>query len=336
MPSPVRSFQGRALGPATVRVPGATITPASIDPAAATFVGAVYGAEGGLVPASLRPAWLGHFRPVDPLSIDRAAPAAAHHPEAIFAGHVFHDWGHFLFETLSTAWAGATLPDCPVLFAPFARPAGAGTIRQRLLTWAGLLDAAGWGTRPLLALGDTTRVDVLHVPERLSVFGAPFRQPAMHPALREVYARIVARFGEAGPRVPMVARRPAGHGRLHPQEERFYAVMAEHGFRIVDGAALAPEAQVALFSRASVLAGFSGSNLHNSVFAPPGTPVVEITDSRSHGRPERRNRTQLAICDLLEQPYRILDGFGGAPPGEPIAAEALVAAARDAAQPASF
>ncbi len=323
----VVSFQGRPLGPECVRVAGARIVPTVTDPPSATFVGAVYDGSGGLVPQSLRPAHLGHFRPVDPLSIDRALATTGHYGEAIFAGHLFPSWGHFLFETLSTAWAGGALPDCPVLFGAFVQDPHAVIVPLRLRQWGGLLAAAGWGDRALCGIAEPTRVDVLHVPERLAVFGTPFRQCAMHPALRDVYARIVAAFGDGGGRRPIVARRPAEHGRLHPQEERFYRLMQAEGFEIIDGARLAPEAQVAVFSRASMMVGFSGSNLHNSAFAPAGTPVLEVTDSRSHGRPERRNRTQLAICQLMEQPYHIVDGFGPGTAPEATEADALVRAA---------
>ena len=307
------SFQGRRLDPQVKRVDGALITAAAIDPASATFVGAVYDRSGTIVAHSLRPSRLGHFRPVDPLTVARDSAVRETLDEAIYAGHLFPSWGHFLFETLSTAWAGPDLPGCPVLFAPFMqdahRRAGA---NDRLHRWGSLMAAAGWGTRPLRASDGPIRVQTLWVPERLAVFGAAFDEPAMHPVLRDVYRRIVSNFGTGeGLAGPVVARRPANHAREHPAEEAVYASLADRGMRVVDGATLDARAQVAIFSAATAVIGFSGSNLHNAAFARPGTPVVEITDLRSAGRAEQRNRTQLALATLLDQPYRIVNGYTG-------------------------
>lgn len=318
MSAPI-SFQGRPLEPVVTLVQGATITRPAIDPQTATYVGAVYDRNGCLVPQSLRPGRLGHFRPVDPLTVPRAGAVEADLGEAIYAGHLFPTWGHFLFESLSSAWAGlgvagARLPEgAPVLFAPFVRDPSVGAVGERLKRWGGLLAAAGWGGRKLLAVTAATRVRRLHIPERLSVFGAPRKDPAMHPAMREIYTGIAAAFAGDVPaeRTRILALRPDGHDRAHPHEAAAAAALQARGFLLVDGAALPPQEQVRLFAAAHAVVGFSGSNLHNAAFAPPGTPVVEITDLRSHLRPEKRNRAQLAFARLMEQPYEIVDGFAG-------------------------
>lgn len=323
MSAPI-SFQGRPLEPTCTLVHGATITRPAIDPQTATYVGAVYDRAGTLVPQSLRPGRLGHFRPVDPLTVPRDGPVETEMGEAIYAGHLFPTWGHFLFETLSTAWAGPQLPpEAPVLFAPFVRDPAVGAVGERLKRWGGLLAAAGWGERKLLPVSAALRVRRLHVPERLSVFGAPRAHTAMHPAMRGIYTRIAAKIAGGTPagRTRILACRPEGHDRAHPHEREVYAALETRGFVRVDGAELPPETQVRLFAGAGAVVGFSGSNLHNAAFAPPGTPVVEITDLRSHTRPQKRNRAQLAFADLMGQPYEIVNGF--ADEAAPVAAERL-------------
>src|SRR5215203_5306976 len=87
-----------------------------------TSTGAVYNRHGAIVLDSLRPSLFTILRPVDPVSIDRHAPEFANIasiPEAIFGGHFFFAWGHFLAETLAAAAESEHLPHVPVIYIPF-------------------------------------------------------------------------------------------------------------------------------------------------------------------------------------------------------------------------
>jgi hypothetical protein len=70
------------------------------------------------------------------------------------------------------------------------------------------------------------------------------------------------------------------------------------------------EEQVAAVNSAAVITGFTGSNLHNSVFARRGVPVVEIRDSRAQlDALDGVKRIQGPLCLLRDQPFSELDGY---------------------------
>lgn len=315
------SFQGRLLQPRWVTVDNATLTAVSLDDESVTFTGAVYGPNGALVVESLRPAALGHWVPVDPVAMrPRTLPQSATIiDEAIYGGHFFMQWGHFLYETFNTAAVADRLPKCPVIYSPFAANKNAPRLEDRWTKCAPLLSSA-WDDRGLVLQRDAQRFRRLHVPERLTVFGAPHKAMAAAAEMSEVYARVRGRFVRDGPN-RVVARRPRGHVRLHPSEEEFYEQLLLVGFRILDVVNMAPTDQVAAFSAAEVIVGFSGSNLHNSVFGVPGATVIEIGDVRSSQRADQRNRTQVALCQLLHQRHVYIESFVE---HEPVSAKGLV------------
>jgi capsular polysaccharide biosynthesis protein len=287
-----------------VEVRRASLYPTVLDPDSTTYRGAAYANTGAIVIESLRPAQLGHWMPIDPVT-QRPEPLPAS-PAAIYGGHLFLVWGHFLFETLSTAYSTHDLPLYPVVFAPFGHNRHAPAFASRLQSCMPLLMAAGWGNRKIQLHLEAQQFDCLIVPERLTVFAS-----AARPEMLDIYNRIRARLaGNEAAEDVLIARRPKEHSRAHPAEEAFYAAMEDRGARIVDGASLSPVEQVRMFARASVLIGFAGSNLHNSVFCLPATPVIEIGDSRSHkGGRMAANATQALLCRIMSQPHHLIAGF---------------------------
>ena len=68
--------------------------------------------------------------------------------------------------------------------------------------------------------------------------------------------------------------------------------------------------QANVFASATAVIGFGGSNLHNSIFCHERTPVLEIGDARSYASgPDRRNNTQITLCDILQQPLVFVESF---------------------------
>lgn len=308
------SFQGRPLGARVPVVRRACVVPTRLGDDD-TYTGAVYDDDGALVLASLRPAGLGHWRPIDPTSMRRSPDVgggpARHYDEAVYGGHFFMGWGHFLFETLGTAWAATRAPTVPVLFAPFAADAMAPRIAARFEQCRPVLAAAGWGSRGLSLVTGPVTVTRLHVPERLTVFGLPWNRRATGAEMRDVHARLRTAFAPrpAERDVVAVAARPDGHPRRHPAERDLYEHLDRLGMTVLDGAYMTPVEQAHAFGAARTLIGFSGSNLHNSIFAAKGAKVVELTDIRSTAASEKRNRTQAALCEIADQDYMLLDAF---------------------------
>lgn len=277
------------------------------------FSGAAYRQDGSLILQSLRPARLGHWRPVDPVSRARLPQSAGFHlPEAIYGGHFFNIWGHMLLETLSTAVVARSMPQAPIIFTPFAPGADPAEFDAAWQRSRPLIAAAGWGDRPLLLQAGPLTIERLIVPERISVYANPIGSRLMLDEMRVVYDGIRHSIApSAKPANMMIAARPWWTPRKHPAEEQFYDLMAARGALVVNGVDLAPTEQARLFASASAVVGFAGSNLHNSVFAQPETKVFEIGDERSYqaGGVDLRNWTQVAMCGVLDQPLTFIESF---------------------------
>lgn len=71
-----------------------------------------------------------------------------------------------------------------------------------------------------------------------------------------------------------------------------------HGYEIVYPEEINIKKQLELYSNAEVLAGFSGSGLHNSIFSNQETLIVELGDIRSPNKPMK---VQVAAIELTGQ-----------------------------------
>ena len=68
-----------------------------------------------------------------------------------------------------------------------------------------------------------------------------------------------------------------------------------HGFTVIRPERLSFAQQIALMRSAEILAGYSGSQLHNSIFCKPGTLVINLGDKKS---PDYTLANQL-ICNSI-------------------------------------
>ncbi|HUA51661.1 MAG TPA: glycosyltransferase family 61 protein, partial [Candidatus Sulfotelmatobacter sp.] len=93
-------------------------------------------------------------------------------------------------------------------------------------------------------------------------------------------------------------------------------VAARHGFEPVSPEALGFVDQVKLFAAASVIAGPHGAGLANMVFAPPGTPVVELIGPRFAASGGKIAATYETLAATLG--HRLTRVIGEVPAGEPI------------------
>lgn len=272
--------------------------------------GAVHDAAGMLVPESQR-LWHG----------DKHAPIAADPPRVrvprgaprlpgtwLYAGHWSDHFGHFLLETLPNLWPDPadhahSLDGVLVHRPPRGRTTGAPRVpaQQAVLTsWQQeLLDLAGYGaTEVRVVQGRPARVDQLLVPGRPALL----KRWALPPAVN-VWRRVGTAVGSRGahPKIYLSRTRfhaeaaGSGRARTDPAEdawldERF----ARAGFLVLHPQTLSIADQVSSIRGAHVVAGLSGSSLHLSVFADPGTQVISIGDHKS---PRAPARAQVVIDD---------------------------------------
>ncbi len=107
-------------------VPHATVTPAAMNRAGRFHLGAVYDSAGVLMESSLRVP--DKYRARDPQSLPAALAGRTveqHLPRAIYLGHAFTHFGHFMLETVSALyWARDLDRDVTLLFHPFEEGGG--------------------------------------------------------------------------------------------------------------------------------------------------------------------------------------------------------------------
>lgn len=131
-----------------------------------------------------------------------------------------------------------------------------------------------------------------------------------HEGARDVWQRMAAAAGpaDAGPEKVFLSRtvfneaqRAEGRA-VRTDAERDSAldrVFAEAGFVVITPEALPIRDQIRVAAAAKVLAGSAGTALHLSAFAPAGTRVIEVGDSRSQ---DVQVPGQLVIDHLCEHP----------------------------------
>jgi capsular polysaccharide biosynthesis protein len=252
--------------------------------------GAVHDHEGRIVRISQKTGGVhGHpWVPADPNRVQVRRGAQQLDGTWLYGGHWIQHFGHFVIETLSTLWP-QTGPVDGLVFHKYLRKAWSVEPWQQRL-----LDLAGRGGLPVrvVGTGNPLRVEHLIVPSRTVVANG-----WAHPEARLVWDRVAASFrGRDGPRRVFLSRTRFNEGlrrrggRKQPRttaakDRELDELFADFGFEVVSAERLDIDQQIAMAANTEIMAGLSGSALHLSAFAPEGTRVIEIGDSRSLGNP---------------------------------------------------
>ena len=202
----------------------------------------------------------------------------------VYLGH-FMSWhfGHFMFETLSSFWILEELAAKDFDYFVF-HPFQFGTDIVELNSFC----FARFGIDPAQVVfvgAEPLSFDELYVPERLARLNH-----SSDPRLRWVYQTVAGHApGRPAPqRRFYVSRRVfnAKHShRVVVNEMQIEALFKQAGFEILYPEQLTFPQQVEHCAGAAVMAGLSGSNLFNILFAPPGAVLIEIGDPRFTGDP---------------------------------------------------
>jgi capsular polysaccharide biosynthesis protein len=267
-------------------VKGALVTPTHISGVPGDLGGCVYRADGRKVALSERfgshHGDLMRTRNPERLALQTAPRAIV--GRGLYLGHFMGGhYGHFITETLSTFWIFSGLDMASfdyVLFHPFVFGSARPDYSHDCLARFGI--APG---QVRLVAGDVLRCEHLTIPERLLRLNH-----SADTGLRWVYQQISA-DAQVQPDQPerlYLSRRQFSRrnfDRVMANEVLVENVFRDRGFDIVYPETLPFLHQVGLYRHCAVLAGFSGSALHNAVFMQEGTTLIELGDPRYEGKP---------------------------------------------------
>ena len=269
--------------------------------------GAVYTAEGELLPTSQKVGGLGgnQLAQADPSRVRPKADAERLEGTWLYGGHWIGHFGHFFTETVTTLWPEGQQVDGLVFHAYFGGDVG-------IKPWqAELIGLTGYGDLPIRVVDrQPFWVDRLVLPSRSVVVNG-----WAHAGAVAVWDRMVTAAGGPaadGPTLVYFSRTTfnaalrAGGKPTRSTAERDHAldeVFAAAGYAIVTPEGLPVLDQIRLAAGAAVLAGCAGTALHLSAFAPGGSGVIEIGDTRS---PDVQVPQQQVIDHLRDHPTAFL------------------------------
>lgn len=257
--------------------------------------GCVYRADGSKVGLSERfGGWNGDlFRSDNPDALERPA-CRERSGKGLYLGSLMSaHYGHFITEGLSTFWIFETIPAAAFdyfLFSPFV-------FGTKFPGYA-LQCMRAFGIDPdrIVIMGkEAMAFEDLVVPERL------FRlNHSADPALAWVHRRISSQIDEGCKTLDRVylSRRKISFKQLTrviANEVLVEKLFRQAGFTVIYPEEIPFNDQLALYANARVVAGPSGSALHNSLFMGPGSILIELGDPRYGGE---RAPTQM-LCDIV-------------------------------------
>lgn len=258
--------------------------------------GCVYRPDGSKVGLSERfGGWKGDLFPSDnPELLERPSSFVRRSGKGLYLGSLMAaHYGHFITEGLSTFWIFETHPAEEFdyfLFSPFVFGTDVPEYALQCMR------AFGVDSEKIVIMGEQAMVfEDLVVPERLLRLNH-----TVDSSLAWVHRRIISCSNTGGdlPERVYLSRRKISFKQL----TRVIAneVLVEKLFRLAGFAVIYPEDvpfkdQLALYSNAHVVAGPSGSALHNSLFMRRGSKLIELGDPRYGGE---RAPTQM-LCDSV-------------------------------------
>ena len=251
------------------------------------LLGNVFESDGTLVCEGLRPSVGGdHVQHLSNEILSQGDLQNTHFLEgrALYAGHLMLHYGHFITEGLSRLYPVVKSIDFDyIAFLPFIF--GGNLLVNSPPDYHEFIFASlGISLDQIILLRDLTCFNELWVPSP----AWPINSDA-HPVMSDIYRKVrdysLNSFtcDELKSSHNLYIARSANlrSDRNYVIEEAF----RDLGFKVVALEKFSFREQMTLLNQAKCVAGFSGSGLHNIVFCNPKTSVVEITDSRTRGKP---------------------------------------------------
>ncbi len=261
------------------RIGSATVTHSVIARKARYHLGAVYDADGALVRESLR--FPDKHRARDPksLAMVEGLKIGRHITRALYLGHAFTHFGHFLIETVpALLWARHADDDAALIFHPFdeaGRNVFAETAHGRdCLALLGLAP-----DRIVMATTDLSVEDLLLPPRHYDMRTGPRYD------FREIFRALAAAARRSQPKPPasriyLSRRRLKRRLRRLSNDAAVERRIARRGFAVVHPQHMSLVDQINAAAGADLIAGVDGSALHLSVFMRPGARMLVLQTKR--------------------------------------------------------
>ena len=262
--------------------------------------GALYDDEGYLETSSLRKVTIqGKLRPVDKasLTVDEMSNAKAIEGKFIFLGHCHSHYGHFLLETLPMISGLIRKKDRLGIFLPFG---DAENFNRSLLN--NFLEIVNVPPSKVLMHPSRTRILKLRAkcmkrPLLVNRFNGLERADSFKAILSEIKSCLKLNSREI----------PSERIFLDRDESRISenlrgaaaTYFAKNGFKVVRPESLSIEEQIRLMHSAKVVAGYVGSQMHNSIFCQASTRIVCLGD-RTYPRKRLSNQV---LCNQISGAY---------------------------------
>lgn len=262
------------------------VTPHQLTSVPGSISGCVYRADGSKVALSERfGGFLGdHLTTENPDRIDVSTLAKPQKGRGLYLGHFMGGhYGHFITEGLSTFWVFEDHPATQFqyfVFHPFSFGVRVPPYTKMCLELFGIPEE-----RIVFVGQDRLQCSELVIPERLFRLNhsADVRSHWTYQAIARA-----APINRSMPERVYLSRRKFSHqqfDRVVANEVELEHVFRSHDFEIIYPETLNFLEQVSLCANASVVAGVSGSGLHNSLFMKPGRLLIELGDPRYDGLP---------------------------------------------------
>ena len=276
------------------RIRNATVTRAVIQRKARYHLGAVYDADGALVRESLR--FPDKHRARDPKSLATVQGLKVERriKRALYLGHAFTHFGHFMLETVSALyWTRFVDRDVSLLFHPFEE--GGENVFARYSHGIECLRLLGIvPDRAVMATSDIAVDELLLPPRAYDMSQGP------HYDVSEIY-RSLREAALRAPGAPQASRVYLSRRRLKGREQRrlvneaaIERRMKQRGFTVLYPERMGFTDQIRAAAAADILAGVDGSALHLAAFMRPGARVLVMETRR------RRNVLKLNALMRVE------------------------------------
>jgi hypothetical protein len=274
-------------------LPGATVTRAVMNRAGRFHLGAVYDSDGALVKGSLR--MPDKYRARDPGTLPEALAGRrveTRISRAIYLGHAFTHFGHFLLETVSALyWVREAGQGTSLLFHPFEE--GGDNVFTQRPHGIECLKLLGIPAERIVMATTDIAVDELLLPPRAydMTNGPHYDFSDVYRSLREAAMRSPG--ASQAKRIYLSRRRlkRRERGRL-ANEAAIERRMKGRGFTVLHPERMSFSDQIRTAATADILAGVDGSALHLSAFMRPGARVLVLET--------RRRRNVLKLNALMQ------------------------------------